>query len=188
MGKCNSFVAYSRGNEDYVALGCEHDKVYLHRLDSVRCVGELHEAGAGDVQAIAISEAPTNMRPPDGTDSVDAMWLVVSDYEGVVRIWDVDTRRCISRLHAGKDGLEKNPTFWEIEIARDRGRVVAWDHDNWLLHVWDISPEGEETGHKRMRCDWDYTLSIEFVFAAAGLLGDAARRLEARTDQFLRFR
>jgi hypothetical protein len=79
-------VAYSHGNEDYDALGCKDGKVYLHRLDNGKRVGELHEKGSEHERSMEVSEAPTIMQSPDGSNGADSTWLVMGDKEGVVRI------------------------------------------------------------------------------------------------------
>jgi hypothetical protein len=77
--------------------------------------------------AMAVSEAPASSGLLDGTHRIDTAWLAVGNCKGVVRIWDLETKRCMTRLDARKDGLAKDPWFDEIEMARDGGRVVAWD-------------------------------------------------------------
>jgi WD40 repeat protein len=187
-----SLVSYSLGNENYVALGCEDGKVYLYRLDSEEVVNVLQEEGAGSVRKMAVSEASSSKALKDGTDSADTTWLVVADGEGVVRICEVETGRCILRLDAIKDGLKERPEFAEIEIARDRGRIVAWDDDNVLLHVWDISPEGEETRYERGLINlpslWRGAFeSIKFMLAAAALLGNSSRPLKDCSNDMAQF-
>jgi hypothetical protein len=73
------------------------------------------------------------MRFLDRTDH--AAWLAVGHVEGVVSTWDVETRRCISSLDVDKNGLENNPRVVEIAIARDVGRVVAWDDNIKVLNI-----------------------------------------------------
>jgi WD40 repeat protein len=134
----NLFVAYSHGNEDYVALEGFHGKVFLHRLDKGKLVGELHVEGEGRANAMAVSQAPSRSGSSDGPDRADATWLIVGDMESVVHIWDIATRRCILRLDAHKDDLEESPWFDGIQIAQDRRRVVTWDVSKTLLPVCNI--------------------------------------------------
>jgi hypothetical protein len=131
----NLFVAYSHGNEDYVALEGFHGKVDLHRLDKRNFVGELHVEGEGRANAMAVSQAPSRSGSSDGPDLADATWLIGGDMESVAHIWDTGTRRCISRLDARKDDLEESPWFDGIQITRDRPRVVTWDVSKTLLPV-----------------------------------------------------
>jgi hypothetical protein len=96
--------------------------VYLHRLDNGEVVGVLHEEeGARRVMTIAVSKLSSGKGLSDGTDRSDATCLIVGDPEGVVRTWDLETMRCIARLHA----LEVTRFHTEIEIARDGGRAVT---------------------------------------------------------------
>ena len=110
---------------------------------------------------------------------------------GVVRIWDVERGRCIADLHAPKCGLEGAPWFTQIEIARDIGRVVAVDRNHGLLHVWNISKEGEQERYERVHFDGDRGdqrgRATHAAFAAAALLGDS-RPLEECTNAVTRFR
>jgi WD40 repeat protein len=167
----------------YVAVGCRDGKVYLHCLDNAEVVGVLHYE-AGCVDSLAVSEASSSRGLPDGTCRVDTTWLLVGEKVGVVRIWEVETKICFARLHALIDGHEVPRVLHAIEIARDRGRVVAWEWSKRLLHVWDISSEGKQLKYARVHGSAGKRFGpVEFAFAAACRLADSRPRLKDCSNQ-----
>jgi WD40 repeat protein len=82
-------------------------------------------------------------------DVANGVWLAAAYTDGTVRIWSVETARCVATLHPMFDMHE---TFGCcVSVAPDRSRVVHFmaphrsnPGESGGLHVWDLSSDGTQ--------------------------------------------
>jgi WD40 repeat protein len=85
----------------------------------------------------------------EGDVDLGNVWLAAGHNDGSVRIWDLETERCVTTLHPMVDGSQSCYSRG-VFAAPDWSRVVHFkkpqDHspESGGLHVWDLSSDGTQ--------------------------------------------
>jgi WD40 repeat protein len=184
-GRC---VAFAYGDSECVAIADKYGGwIYVYNCQSGELVHELHDDLAASMGSIAVA-------------GIDRMWLAVGHNDGSVRIWDLETERCVTTLCA-MYGLRYSCSRC-VAISPDRSRVTHLTLPNPLrledygLHVWDISSEGTECRYELLH-SYEAKSSepingcknvLEFEIASAALLHqDAKREMELCSSRSVKF-
>jgi hypothetical protein len=188
---CLSFVL---GNAECVKFrGWEVISVY--DLENGELIRELHDEGAGWIRRLAVASEGCGVKPEEVgyVVGLDKVWLAAGHDDGSVRIFDVETGRCVTTLHP-----MVCPHYSEscgVSMAPDRRRVVYFTKphpdslDNVGLHVWELSSDGAQERYEYVD---GCKNSFGFEVASAALLyqdkskGSSVEQCSSRVVRFER--
>jgi WD40 repeat protein len=148
--RCLSFV---HGNAAFVAVA-GRAVISVFNLESWDLIQRLYAEGAGWIGSIAVAGEGCGVKPEGVTDIVPGVWLAAGHDDGSVRIWDLETERCVTTLHPMVVPHSSYSRFGSysrcISMAPDRRRVVHFakpdidNQENGELHVCDLSSDGTQ--------------------------------------------
>jgi WD40 repeat protein len=191
-GGANCCLSLVNGNAECVAFG-GWKVISVYNLESGDLIRELHDEGAGWIESIAVAGEGCGVQPAEVGDDVDhykVVWLAAGHGDGSVRIWDLETGRCVTTLHPmfGPEYSESSG----VSVASNWSRVVHYvapDLDNPAeaggLHVWDLSSDGTQERYEYVH---GCKNSLGFEVASAALLyQDSKSSVEQCSSRAVRF-
>jgi WD40 repeat protein len=135
--------------------------------------------GEGRADSIATGSEWCQAPGGDVGDVFDGVWLAAGYHDRIVRIWAVETTRCVATLHPMCDMHETVNGC--VSVASDRSRVVRLIAplprnlgDCGVLHLWDIPSDGIQ---KRYAFVHGCKNKLGFELVSAVLLYQKSKRI-----------
>jgi hypothetical protein len=142
--RCLSFVY---ANAECVAFA-GWAVIRIYNLESGNLIRELHDDGSRWIRSLAVAGEGFGVKPKEvgDVDVEKVVWLAAGRSSGSVRIWDMETERCVTTLHPL--ACPQLSYYSGVSMSRDRRRVVHFTKRiigrpaEAGLRVWDLSSNG----------------------------------------------